>query len=82
MSLRTLREAETEGGVFRRSSVRPLKVGAGSGGRIGDEAASSAVEVVEKAGDPGCSARGRSMLPGPSSAVAAGGGDECNEDVV
>ena len=77
-----LRGPETGGGVFRRSSVRPLKVGAGSGGRIGDEPPSSAVEVVEKAGDPGCSARWESMLPGPSSAVAAGGGDESNEDVV
>lgn len=57
-------------------------MGAGSGGRIGDEPPSSAVEVVEKAGDPGCSARWESMLPDPSSAVAAGGGDEGNEDVV
>lgn len=41
----------TDGGVvLRASNVRPLNVGAGSGGIKGDEPP-SAVEVVEKAGD-------------------------------
>jgi hypothetical protein len=53
----------------------------GSGGRTGDEPP-SAVEVVEKAGDRGCSGRRDGSSLGPSSAVAAGGGDEGNEDVV
>jgi len=54
-------------------------VGAGNGGRTGEDPPSN-VELVEKAGDPGCSdAR---ILSGPSSALAAGGGDDFNEDVV
>jgi hypothetical protein len=49
---------------------------------MGDEPSSSAVEDVEKAGDPGSSGRwdGRSL--GPSSATAAGGGDELKEEIV
>ena len=41
----------------------------------------SKVELVEKAGDPGCSGAWGSILADPSSAEA-GGGDEINEDVV
>jgi len=57
-----------------------LKVGAGRGGRIGDDPPSSKVELVENAGDPGRSSA--CILSEPSSAFAAGGGDEFNEDVV
>jgi len=56
-----------------------LILGAGNGGRTGDEPPSK-VELVEKAGDAGdfvdC------WLPVPSSAVAAGGGGVVSEDVV
>ncbi len=45
---------------------------------MGDEPSSSAVEDVEKAGDPGSSERSL----GPSSATAAGGGDELKEEIV
>lgn len=69
-----------EAGVFRFSSVRPLNVGAGRGGRTGEEPP-SAVEVLEKAGDPGCCCdAGKSS--NPSSAAAAGGGDEGREGIV
>lgn len=59
--------------------VRPLNVGAGRGGSTGELA--SAVEVVENAGDTARSELPVGM-PDPSSATAAGGGDEGNEDVV
>lgn len=69
-----------EAGVFKLSSVRPLNVGAGRGGRTGEEPP-SAVEVLEKAGDPGCCCdAGKSS--NPSSAAAAGGGDEGREGIV
>lgn len=88
--------------MLRASKVRPLKVGAGSGGINGDEPP-SAVEVVEKAGDwergggvrvrvctrsakskamiGGRGRVGSSRSRGPSSAVAAGGGEEFKDDV-
>jgi hypothetical protein len=56
-----------------------LNVGAGRGGRTGEDPPSN-VELVENAGDPGRS--DACILTGPSSAFAAGGGDEGNEDVV
>lgn len=59
--------------------MRPLIVGAGRGGRTGEEPPSN-VEVVEKAGDAGRSDAW--MFADPSSAVAAGGGDECDEEIV
>jgi hypothetical protein len=63
--------------------VRARNDGTGRCGRIGDEPSSSAVEDVEKAGDAGRSSSLAGRLPGgPSSAIAAGGGDERNEDVV
>lgn len=59
--------------------MRPLSVGAGRGGSTGEEPPSN-VELVEKAGDAGCfDAR---LLSNPSSAFAAGGGDEFNEEIV
>jgi len=70
--------ASLRGGV-ERLRVRPLCFGAGSGGRTGDEPPSK-VELVENAGDPGCSEDG--ILSVPSSACAAGGSDGSNEDVV
>jgi len=65
--------------------VRPRNVGCGSGGRTGDEpSSSSAVELVEKAGDSARAGRCSVgvLLPVPSSAAAAGGGDDCNEEIV
>lgn len=56
-----------------------MKVGAGRGGRTGEDPPSN-VELVEKAGDRGSS--DAFVLAGPSSASTAGGGDESNEDVV
>lgn len=52
---------------------------------MGDEpSSSSAVELVEKAGDSGRSTRVGSAgwCSGPSSATAAGGGDDRNEEIV
>ena len=66
--------------MLKRSNVRPLKVGAGSGGRTGELA--SAVELVENAGEAARCFGFVGSLPDPSSATAAGGGDEGNEDVV
>ena len=66
--------------MFKVARTRPLKVGAGRGGRTGEDPPSSNVELVENAGDPGRS--DACILSGPSSASAAGGGDEGNEDVV
>jgi len=59
----------------------PFNVGAGRGGSMGDEPP-SAVELVDKAGDPGCSPNCEGGFGGPSSALAAGGGVDGNEDVV
>ena len=59
--------------------MRPLSVGAGRGGSTGEEPPSN-VELVEKAGDAGCF--DAHLLSNPSSAFAAGGGDECNEEIV
>lgn len=56
-----------------------MKVGVGRGGRTGEDPPSN-VELVEKAGDLGCSVT--FVLSDPSSAFTAGGGDEFNEDVV
>jgi hypothetical protein len=56
-----------------------MKVGIGRGGRTGEDPPSN-VELVEKAGDLGCSVA--FVLSNPSAAFAAGGGDESNEDVV
>ena len=58
-----------------------MKVGAGRGGSKGDEAP-SAVEVVDKAGDPDRADGREGRSRGPSSAFAAGGGDEGNEEIV
>lgn len=65
---------------MERLSVCPLIVGCGRGGSTGLDPPSK-VELVENAGDPGCSDGKASILVGPSSAIAAGGGDEFNEDV-
>ena len=70
--------ASLRGGVDRLS-VRPLCFGAGSGGRTGEDPPSN-VELVEKAGDPGCS--GDCIMSDPASACAAGGNEGSNEDVV
>jgi hypothetical protein len=51
-------------------------VGAGSGGRIG-ELPPSAVELVENAGELGCS-DASIWIADPSSALTAAGGDEGN----
>ena len=61
--------------------VCPLIVGAGRGGRTGLDPPSN-VELVENAGDPGCSDVRGSIFMDPSSAAAAGGGDDFNEDVL
>ena len=71
MKYRLLVDRGSDGGVFRRSRVLPLIVGAGRGGRIGDEPP-SAVEVVERAGDPGVTRRVVRSAVMPSSADEAG----------
>lgn len=57
-----------------------MNVGTGRGGSTGLDPPSK-VELVENAGDPGCSGGWESILADPSSA-GAGGGEEINEDVV
>lgn len=52
------------GGVLSNSDALPGRVGAGSGGRTGEDSESQlAVDVVERAGDWGDSARDGSGLP-------------------
>jgi hypothetical protein len=77
-----VRDAETDGGVLKTPSVRPLNVGSGKGGRIGeDPPSSSAVEVVEKAGEVARSGGLVKRVPGVFSA-GPGGGDEGIEVMV
>jgi hypothetical protein len=73
-------DAEVDGGVLKMSRVRLFRVGAGRGGSTGELA--SAVEVVDNAGDTARFVDCVGRLPSPSSANAAGGGDEDSEDVV
>ena len=63
-------------------SVRPLKVGSGRGGRRGDEPPSSAVDVVEKAGDAARSEKAGSRLPRLSSLSSAAVGVEGSDEMV
>lgn len=65
-----------EGGVLNTSRVRPLIVGRGNGGRIGEEPPSSAVEVVENAGETARSIECVKGVPGVFSAGAGGGGED------
>lgn len=64
---------------MRRSRTRSLNFGAGRGGRTGDEPP-SAVEVVERAGEPGASRGARDFSIMPSCADATGGGLTAGED--
>ena len=79
MKYRLLVVRGSVGGVLRRSRVLPLIVGAGSWGRTGEEPP-SAVEVVERAGEPGVTCRAACFVVMPSCADAAGGGEEAGED--
>jgi hypothetical protein len=64
---------------LRRSRTRSLNFGTGRGGRTGDEPP-SAVEVVERAGEPGASRDVECFSVMPSCANATGGGLTAGED--
>lgn len=72
---------DSEGGVFERLRLRPFIVGVGNGGRIGDDPP-SAVELEEKAGDPGTTLSSGSGVAGTMSTRATATGREAGEDEV
>jgi hypothetical protein len=70
---------DSEGGVLERLRLRPLMVGAGRGGRIGDEPP-SAVELEEKAGDPGTASSDSGVAGITSIEATRAARDEDGED--
>jgi hypothetical protein len=64
---------------LERLRLRPLMVGAGRGGRIGDEPP-SAVELEEKAGDPGTASSDSGVAGITSIEATRAARDEDGED--